>query len=157
MLTTNHEAPAPGVPSLSADAGVPSAGFNIAALEESDDHGATTVRVGKREIISRTAGRSGLPIQVVTSVYTALVEALVAAVADDETVILPGFGRFYRQDHKGHQVRFGQTAIDDYPVLKFSASRGLNRTLDQRSSDRAGAPMFAARQPPGADLPEPAA
>ncbi|MFI9629310.1 HU family DNA-binding protein [Streptomyces sp. NPDC052042] len=88
-------------------------------------------RVSKREFISRVAVRSGLPVKVVGAVYTALFSELRCAVGDGETVVLTGFGRFYRQAHKGHKVRFGKQDVGDYPVLKFSASRSVNRRLEK--------------------------
>lgn len=89
----------------------------------------TNPRVSKRKFISRVATRSGLPVRVVKKVYESLLGELTGAVSCGETVVLPSFGRFYRQDHKGHKVRFGKSDIDDYVVLKFSASSGLNRRL----------------------------
>lgn len=91
----------------------------------------TDPRVTKREFISRVAQRSGKPIRVVNQVYEALIAELFDAAGRDETVVLTGFGRFYRQAHKGHKVRFGRSRVDDYSVLKFSAARGLNRQLGQ--------------------------
>ncbi|MEU3196922.1 HU family DNA-binding protein [Streptomyces sp. NPDC006996] len=89
----------------------------------------TNPRVSKREFISRVATRSGLPIRVVNKVYESLLGELTGAVSCGETVVLTSFGRFYRQDHKGHKVRFGKSNVDDYVVLKFSASSSFNRLL----------------------------
>lgn len=86
-------------------------------------------RVNKREFIARVARSSGYPISVVSVVYESLFEELTEAVRDGEDVVLTGLGRFYRQDHKGHKVRFGRNDISDYCVLKFSASRSVNRRL----------------------------
>lgn len=91
-------------------------------------------RISKREFISRIAVRSGLPVRMVSEVYEALFGELGDAVACGETVVLTGFGRFYRQAHKGHKVRFGKDDVDDYQVLKFSASRTINRQLDGDAS-----------------------
>ncbi|MGI8306959.1 HU family DNA-binding protein [Saccharopolyspora hattusasensis] len=87
-------------------------------------------RISKREFISRVAVRSDLSIRVVSEVYEALLGELTDAVSGGETVVLTGFGRFYRQAHKGHKVRFGKQDVDDYSVLKFSASRSINRRLE---------------------------
>ncbi|UJW28856.1 HU family DNA-binding protein [Saccharothrix sp. AJ9571] len=87
-------------------------------------------RISKREFISRVATRSKLPIRVVNDVYEALFGELTSAISDGEKVVLTGFGRFYLQAHKGHKVRFGGKAVNDYSVLKFSASRNLNRRLE---------------------------
>ncbi|MFB7597573.1 HU family DNA-binding protein [Streptomyces sp. NPDC056160] len=89
----------------------------------------TNPRVSKRAFISRVATRSGLPIRVVNKVYESLLGELRGAVSCGETVVLTSFGRFYRQDHKGHKVRFGKSDVDDYVVLKFSASSSFNRRL----------------------------
>ncbi|MFI5702553.1 HU family DNA-binding protein [Streptomyces xanthochromogenes] len=89
----------------------------------------TNPRVSKREFISRVATRSELPVRVVNIVYESLLSELTGAVSCGETVVLTSFGRFYRQDHKGHKVRFGKSNVDDYVVLKFSASSSFNRRL----------------------------
>ena len=87
-------------------------------------------RISKREFIAKVAGRSGQPIRIVSEVYESLIGELTDSVRRGETVMLTGFGRFCRQVHKGHKVRFGKKDVDDYPVLKFSASRSINRRLD---------------------------
>ncbi|WP_328990445.1 HU family DNA-binding protein [Kribbella sp. NBC_01245] len=90
-------------------------------------------RVAKREFISRVAARGGWPIKTVASVYEEIFCELMDAVSQGETVVLTGFGRFYHQAHKGHKVHFGQSAVDDYSVLKFSASPIVNRHLERES------------------------
>ena len=87
-------------------------------------------RISKREFIARVATRSGRSLTLVSEVYEALLAELTEAVNEGETVVLTGFGRFYRQAHKGHKVRFGKKRVDDYYVLKFSASARINRRLD---------------------------
>ena len=87
-------------------------------------------RISKREFIARVAARGGWSVTTVSSLYEALFSELTDAVAQGEVVMLTNVGRFYRQDHKGHKVRFGKQDIDDYPVMKFSASPSLNRQLD---------------------------
>lgn len=94
-------------------------------------------RVSKREFISRVASRSGQPIRVVNLVYESILDELMAAVCGGENVVLTGFGRFYRQAHKGHKVRFGKNAVGDYPVLKFSASRSMNQLLEDDPAGQA--------------------
>ncbi|MGC4939379.1 HU family DNA-binding protein [Kribbella sp. DT2] len=95
-------------------------------------------RISKREFISRVAARSGWPIKTVNSVYEGILDELMDAVSHDETVALTGFGRFYRQTHRGHKVHFGQSEVDDYAVLKFSASRIVNRQLEPQSASESG-------------------
>lgn len=87
-------------------------------------------RISKREFISRVAERTGWPMKTVSSVYEGILDELLDAVSHGETVGLTGFGRFYRQTHRGHKVHFGQSEVDDYSVLKFSASRIVNRKLE---------------------------
>ncbi|MFJ2824577.1 HU family DNA-binding protein [Streptomyces toxytricini] len=94
-----------------------------------------TPRVNKREFISRVATRSQLPIRVVNKVYESLLGELTGAVSCGEAVVLTSFGRFYRQDHKGHKVRFGKSNVEDYVVLKFSASSSFNRRLASSEYD----------------------
>lgn len=83
-------------------------------------------RINKREFISRAARRSGLSIKTMSQAHQALMGELIDSVAGGDVVVLNGFGRFYRQDHKGHKVRFGKENVGDYSVLKFSASRSLD-------------------------------
>lgn len=97
-------------------------------------------RVSKREFISRVAARSGRPIKTVSLIYEALFDELTESVSGGESVVLTGIGRFYRQDHKGHKVRFGKEDVDDYSVLKFSASRSINRRM--ADEDLCGDEMF---------------
>ncbi|WP_394941137.1 HU family DNA-binding protein [Psychromicrobium sp. YIM B11713] len=87
-------------------------------------------RISKREFIARVSAHSGWPIKTVSSIYEGIFSELTEAVSQGETVVLTRFGRFYRQAHKGHKVRFGKQDIDDYSVLKFSASPSVNRHLD---------------------------
>lgn len=104
-------------------------------------------RISKREFISRVSARSGQPLRVVSSVYESIILELLSAVTKGEAVVLTGFGRFYRQDHKGHKVRFGKEDVDDYSVLKFSASRSMNRNLGDEAveeEDWFGVPAAAA-------------
>ncbi|MFG1858902.1 HU family DNA-binding protein [Actinomadura geliboluensis] len=95
-------------------------------------------RISKREFISRVAERSGMSIKTVSSVYEGIFDELTGAVSSGETVVLTGFGRFYLQTHKGHKVRFGRSDVDDYSVLKFSASRSVRRQLESSDDPREG-------------------
>lgn len=90
-------------------------------------------RVSKREFVQRVARRGNLPLPVAQQVYDALIEELIDLVSKGNNVTLTGFGKFYPQEHKGHRVRFadadGSSQIDDYTVLKFSATRAVNRSV----------------------------
>lgn len=114
------------------------------------------LRVSKRDFISRVAARTDLPIRLVSTVYEGLLDELRDLVRARSTVVLTGFGRFYLQEHKGHKVRFGKSAVNDYSVLKFSASRSMNRELDQeldqeREDEDLGSPDEAADQDENAE------
>jgi nucleoid DNA-binding protein len=88
-------------------------------------------KVKDTAFLDRIAERRDLPYDLVLEVYEALLEGIVESASNDETIVFTGFGRFYRQQHKGHKVRFGASRVDDYSVLKFSASRPLNKSLDK--------------------------
>lgn len=95
-------------------------------------------RVSKREFVQRVARRGNLPLRVTQQAYDALIEELIDLVSKGNKVTLTGFGKFYAQEHKGHRVRFadgdGPSEIDDYTVLKFSATRAVNRSVEVAGS-----------------------
>jgi DNA-binding protein HU-beta len=90
-------------------------------------------RVSKREYVSRVARRAGVPVRVASAVYEAAIEELLSIVGSGDGLTLTGFGKFYPQEHKGHRVRFadnnGKSEIENYAVLKFSATRAVNRNV----------------------------
>lgn len=88
-------------------------------------------RVSKREFLARVATRSDIPARTVIRVYEAILDELKDTVRGGSTLMLTGFGKFYRQKHKGHRVQFSKTgdAIDHYWVLKFSATRSVNKSV----------------------------
>lgn len=90
-------------------------------------------RVSKREYVSRVARRAGVPVRVASVVYEAAIEELLSIVGNGDRLTLTGFGKFYPQEHKGHRVRFadenGKAEIEDYAVLKFSATRSVNKKV----------------------------
>lgn len=98
---------------------------------------ATGVRVSKRAFLSRVSRRSGLPLETVRKVYAAMTDELMDIVRGGNSLMLTGFGKFYPQPHHGHRVQFARRAdgqpevIGDYTVLKFSATRDVNRKLDE--------------------------
>lgn len=91
----------------------------------------TSKRFSKIALIERVAARTGLANSQVTEVYENLLDEVLDIVAAGDAAVLTGFGRFYRQLHKGHKVSFGQKEVPDYWVLKFSASRSINRRIEQ--------------------------
>lgn len=90
-------------------------------------------RVSKSEYVSRVAHRAGVPVRVASAVYEAAIEEILAIIGNGDRLTLTGFGKFYPQEHKGHRVRFaddsGTDEIPDYAVLKFSATRAVNRKV----------------------------
>lgn len=90
-------------------------------------------RVSRREFVQRVARRANSSLPVTQQVYDAFLEELIDLVASGNKVTLTGFGKFYPQEHKGHRVRFAggdePAEIEDYTVLKFSATRAVNRTV----------------------------
>lgn len=94
-------------------------------------------RVTKREFVDRVSRRSGWSPAVVSEVYEAVLDEIRESIAVGDVIVLTGFGRFYRQNHKGHEVHFGRTTIKAYPVLKFSASRSANHRVHALMSERA--------------------
>ena len=89
-------------------------------------------RVTKRAFIAAVARRVGLPKKVVSEIYDAAIAELIDVVRRGDRLILTGFGSFERQWHKGHPVRFtksGENKVDDYSVLKFSATRQTNQRI----------------------------
>ncbi len=96
-------------------------------------------RVNKREFIVRVSRRSGRPIREVTAIMEAGGRELMDIMREDQRLMITGFGSFYPQAHKGHRVQFSDEAggkvIGDYSVLKFSATRDVNRSLDRRAAE----------------------
>lgn len=98
-------------------------------------------RVTKRAFLLRVARRSGEDSGTVKRVYAAMVEELLSIVRRGDFLMLTGFGKFYPQPHHGHRVQFAKNrdgsphVIEDYTVLKFSATRNVNRSLDGAGDD----------------------
>lgn len=65
--------------------------------------------------------------------YNAMIDELLDLVGQGNTVTLTNFGKFYPQNHKGHRVQFAKSEdaaeVTDYTVLKFSATREVNRRV----------------------------
>lgn len=89
-------------------------------------------RVSKREFLAQVSATSEIPLRTVTGVYDAILDELLETMRRGDALMLTGFGKFYPQSHAGHRVQFaeeGAKAIDDYQVLKFSATRAVNKSL----------------------------
>lgn len=97
-------------------------------------------RMTKTKLMWAVSKRTGIDIATVRAVYTALVDEIITTTRSDRSVMLTGFGRFYRLHKAGHTVQFtksGAGVVPGYDVLKFSASSTLNRSLTHgdRSED----------------------
>lgn len=93
-------------------------------------------RVSKREFVQRAARRGNIPLRTMETAFNAMIDELKDLVGKGNRVTLTGFGKFYPQEHRGHTVRTqikkgaGETKqVDDYYVLKFSATRETNKSL----------------------------
>jgi DNA-binding protein HU-beta len=96
-------------------------------------------RVSKREFLAKVSNRSQIPPRTVNRVYDTIIAELMNTMQRGDQLMLTGFGKFYPQAHKGHRVQFadnGARAIDDYFVLKFSATRNVNKALAQKPSEQ---------------------
>lgn len=89
-------------------------------------------RLTKTKFLHRVSHRTHVDIATVRAVYGALIDEIIETVRSGGSVMLTGFGRFYRLHKHGHAVQFtksGSGRVPDYDVLKFSASLTLNRSL----------------------------
>lgn len=97
-------------------------------------------RVNKSDFLNRVSTRTGVPVQVASDMYEAIIEEILAVVTAGDRLTLTGFGKFYPQEHKGHRVQSVNhegklegsdepEVVDDYAVLKFSATRTINRRI----------------------------
>ncbi len=101
-------------------------------------------KVSKREFVQRVSKRAGLSLRTTQLAYDAIFEEILDLVNSGNRVTLTGFGKFYAQPHKGHNVvlnirddAHARGQVDDYAVLKFSATREVNKkvTVLPRPSD----------------------
>jgi len=96
-------------------------------------------RVSRREFLMQVSKRTGISVKTVTHVYDTMLDELMDTLVRGDQLTLTGFGKFYSQPHKGHRVQFaggGSEVINDYRVLKFSATRAVNRSLAQEPKPR---------------------
>lgn len=97
-----------------------------------------TTRMTKTKLIQAVSKRTGIDVATVRAVYTAIVDEIITTTRSGRSVMLTGFGRFYRLHKAGHTVQFtksGTGAVPGYDVLKFSASSTLNRSLTSESNE----------------------
>ena len=95
-------------------------------------------RMTKTKLMRAVSKRTGIDIATVRAVYAAIVDEIITTTRSGRSVMLTGFGRFYRLHKAGHTVQFtksGTGEVPGYDVLKFSASSTLNRSLTTSDSD----------------------
>lgn len=95
-------------------------------------------RMTKTKLIQAVSKRTGIDASTVRAVYAAIVDEIITTTRSGRSVMLTGFGRFYRLHKAGHTVQFtksGTGAVPGYDVLKFSASSTLNRSLTSESNE----------------------
>lgn len=69
----------------------------------------------------------------ISLIYKHFIDELFSITTSGDILSLTGLGVFYSHKHKGHPVQFSKKAyIDDYYVLKFSASQAANRRLQKK-------------------------
>ena len=93
-------------------------------------------RMTKTKLIQAVSKRTGIDSATVRAVYAAIVDEIITTTRSGRSVMLTGFGRFYRLHKAGHTVQFTKSgAVPGYDVLKFSASSTLNRSLTSESNE----------------------
>lgn len=101
-------------------------------------------RVNRSEFLRDVARRADTDVRLTTEVVNAALAEILEVVSRGDHLTITGFGKFYPQQHKGHRVQqvseSGKLAsngavahVDDYTVLKFSATRTVNRSLGAES------------------------
>lgn len=88
-------------------------------------------KMNKSDFIKYVAETNNMPVPLVSQVYDSLINGIFDIVSGGDNLSLAGFGLFYLQKHKKHPVRFSSENkdIDDYLVLKFSASDAMNNRI----------------------------
>lgn len=95
-------------------------------------------KTSKTVFLKNVAAASGLDIDVITRVYTAMINEIQNTVCEGNSLSLTGFGTFYLQKHKGHPVQFEgkSNSVPDYWVFKFSASDVLNTRIRRMYAEK---------------------
>jgi len=86
-------------------------------------------RVGKKELVTLVAERTGLPKKEVAQIYDALIEAIREQVKAGNTVNVKGLGIFRPVEKSAREVRNPQTGgkvqVPAKVVLKFKPARSV--------------------------------
>lgn len=88
-------------------------------------------KMNKSQFLSYVAKKNDINSEILSQAYTAIVDGIADLTGNGRRLSLAGFGVFSAEIHKGHPVQFNPSAphVDDYVVLKFSASDVLNRRI----------------------------
>ena len=91
--------------------------------------------MNKAELIDKIADGAGLSKADADKALTAFIESVRTAVASDDTVTLPGFGKFSRSDRKAREGRNPRTGepvhIPASKAVKFSVAAEFKKRVNQ--------------------------
>ncbi|MFO7590811.1 MAG: HU family DNA-binding protein [Acidimicrobiia bacterium] len=90
--------------------------------------------MNKAELIDKIAEGSGLDKRQADSALQAVLDTIKAAVAADDTVALPGFGKFSRSERKAREGRNPRTGepvhIPASKAVKFSVAADFKKKVN---------------------------
>lgn len=100
-------------------------------MENRQNAAVTVKKINKSQFLKYVAERGKLPHDDLLIAYNAIVDSIADLTANGYELSLTGFGTFSVKVHKGHPVQFTSKSVNvnDYAVLKFSASDVLNKRL----------------------------
>jgi DNA-binding protein HU-beta len=89
--------------------------------------------MNRKELVAAVALKTGLSIHDAAAAVTAVTEAVVGGVADDGSVVVPGFGTFEARDRAARTGRNPQTGesmeIPASRVVAFKAATAFRREV----------------------------
>ena len=94
--------------------------------------------MNKAELIDQIAEQAGLEKRQADAALTAFLDTLKAAVARDDTVALPGFGKFSRSERKAREGRNPRTGepvhIPASKAVKFSVAADFKKKVNSNEA-----------------------
>jgi len=94
--------------------------------------------VNKAELIDKIAEGSGLDKRQADKALQAFLDTIKAAVARDDTVALPGFGKFSRSERKAREGRNPRTGepvhIPASKAVKFSVAADFKKKVNSNDA-----------------------
>ena len=82
-------------------------------------------RMTKTKLIQAVSKRTGIDASTVRAVYAAIVDEIITTTRSGRSVMLTGFGRFYRLHKAGHTVQFTKSGMGAVPGLRRAEVFGL--------------------------------